>query len=420
MVAHSIGLWHPQAAAHLHTPVLNAALAAETLLTALNPSMDSFDQAPAATLIELQVLDWCCRLIGLPATAAGTFTAGGTQSNYMGALLARDHYLLSRHQCSVREEGLPPDAHKLRILCSEVAHFSTEKAAIQLGLGRKAVVKIPADSAFRMDTAQAAAAVRGLKAEGLEPFLIVGTASTTDFGSIDPLGALADLAQAEGLWLHVDAAYGGALLMSQAQKGKLAGIDRADSVTMDFHKAFFQPISCGAFFLREAAHFEAIRMNADYLNPEANEAEGIPDLVTRSVLTTRRFDALKLWLSLQMIGGEAFGQMLDRLTALAEEIAAEIAARPAFELLHQPEFGCVVFRYLPTDSSQADALNFALPRRLFEEGLAVLGHTSVAGRACLKLTLNNPGVSLGELVAFLDLIGAYGHKLEAELGTSPS
>ena len=150
---------------------------------------------------------------------------------------------------------------------------------------------------------------------------IVATAGTTDFGSVDPLPEIAALAGSAGAWLHVDAAYGGALLFSAQHRDKLRGIEAADSLSVDFHKLFWQPIPCSAFLLRDARHFDAIKLYADYLNPELHEDAGIPNLVTTSLLTTRRFDALKLWISFQTLGRARLAAMIDRTIALAVHAA---------------------------------------------------------------------------------------------------
>jgi L-2,4-diaminobutyrate decarboxylase len=413
VIKQSVMTGNPRTVAHLHPPVLIAGLAAELVLSALNNSMDSFDQGPAAAVIEEQVIGWLCQLAGLPPAATGTFTAGGTQSNYFGLLLARDHFVTTRWNWLVRQKGLPPEANRLRILCSEIAHFSVDKSAVQLGLGTEAVVKVAVDERYRMRADALVQTIVQLQAQGLVPFAIVATEGTTDFGSFDPLEPLAKAATDYGLWLHVDAAYGGALLLSEQQRGKLAAIGRADSVTIDFHKAFFQPISCGAFLLADGKRFELIRLHADYLNPESYEQGGIPDLVRRSLLTTRRFDALKLWVSLQSIGLEKFGQMVERLIELARFAAGQIEAAPDLELLHPPEFGCVVFRYCSDDAERDEVINEALPRRVFEEGVAVLGHTVVNGKHCLKLTLNNPTVMEGQVVELLEVVRWYGRGMES-------
>ena len=421
LVRHSIVTGHPAAAAHLHCPPLIAALAAEVLLSALNQSMDSFDQAPAATIVELQVTDWLCRAAGLPAGAGGAFTAGGTQSNYMGLWLARDVWLAQQRGWSVRTRGLPPNASRLAILCSEVAHFTVDKSAIQLGLGTDAVVKVAVDDRFRMIPAALNEAIDRLAAEGRTPFCIVGTAGTTDFGSIDPLGALADAAERCGAWFHVDAAYGGALLFSPRGATALAGLDRADSITLDFHKLLWQPISCGAFLLRDAAHYELLTTYADYLNPESHATDGIPDLVNRSVLTTRRFDALKLWMTMRVLGREKLAALIDQTCALAQSVAAVIAAHPSLELVHAPEqLSCVLFRYRRQQQAGAeghaatrdDQLNTLIRDDLFRRGAAVIGVTKVRDRTTLKLTLLNPTAALHELSAIVDAVAASGAALD--------
>ncbi len=407
LLRNSVKPWHPFTAAHLHTPVLASSLAAEAILGAINQSMDSFDQAPAASVLEQKVIAWLCQLVGFPGTASGTFTAGGTQSNYMGLLLARDHFLLSKMGWAARERGLPPEANRLRFLCSEMAHFSVEKSAIQLGLGTQAVRRVACDQAFRMCPDKLRGDISAMRAEGLWPAAIVATAGTTDFGSIDPLQEISAIAREEGIWLHVDAAYGGALLLSERYRKRLAGLEQGDSVTIDFHKAFFQPISCSAFLLSDQRRFETIRVNADYLNPESREAEGIPDLVTRSVLTTRRFDALKLWVSLQALGHEQFGAMIERLADLALVAAQHIRDSADLELVASPQFAAVVFRFRP-GTAEARRVNQRIPEVLFTEGRAVVGHTIVQGEPALKLTLCNPGTEEWQVRELLDTITACG------------
>lgn len=417
IVSHSIALTHPATIAHLHPPPLIASLAADVVISALNQSMDSFDQGPAATMLELSMCDWLCREIGFPQGAGAVFTAGGTQSNFMGLLLARDATAFARWNWPVQVKGLPPEASRMRFLCSEVAHFTVEKSAYQLGLGREAVIKIPTDSAFRMDVASLARVLQEIERDGLVPAAIVATAGTTDFGSIDPLSEIARLARQAGAWLHVDAAYGSALLLSKKHRRKLDGIELADSVSVDFHKKFWQSISCAAFALRDAGNFRHLELHADYLNPEAHEQAGIPDLVSRSLATTRRFDALKLWLSFQLLGREKFGAMIDRTLALAAHAAARLRQKERFELLNEPEMSCVVFRYLPENVQlDADGLNRQIRDRLFERGEAVLGHTRVHGRQCLKFTCMNPVTDEGDLDALLEHIQITGRALEKELG----
>ena len=414
VLSESVCVNHPYTVAHLHCPPLIAALAAEVVISALNQSMDSFDQAPAATVLEEQLVRWLCGEVGLGREAGGIFTSGGTQSNYMALLLARDACLERHFRWNAQTLGLPAESRKLRILCSDVAHFTVEKSAAQLGLGTQSVVRISTDDAFRMRADALRAGIEDLQRQGLIPMAIVATAGTTDFGSVDPLREIGSLARAAGTWLHVDAAYGSAVLFSPRHCQQLRGINAADSVSMDFHKLFWQPISCAAFLLRDHRHFRFLKLHADYLNPELHEQLGIPNLVTRSLATTRRFDALKLWVSFQMLGRKKLGQMIDATLELAAQAASLIRKQKRLELIHEPTLSCVVFRYRPANSSfDADRLNAELRQKLFAEGAAVIGHTIVRGQQCLKLTCMNPTVSRKEIEKLLKIVVEHGRELEA-------
>lgn len=405
VVANSIAVSDPATIAHLHCPPLLSALAAEVVISALNQSMDSFDQAPIATIVEQKLVRWLCAEAGLPASADGTFTTGGSQSNYMGLLLARDVFVQKQWNWPVQNLGLHPEARRLRILCSEVSHFTVEKSASQLGLGTDSVLRIAVDEQFRMSAVELRRAVDNLRAQSLFPMAIVATAGTTDFGSIDPLPEIVEIARSTGAWLHVDAAYGGALLFSRRYREKLAGLEAADSVSIDFHKLFWQPIPCSTLLVRDARSFDYIKMHADYLNPEEHEQQGVPDLVTRSLLTSRRFDALKLWISLQTLGRKKLAEMIDRTVSLAGHAAQVIRRTPRLELMCEPQLSTVVFRVLPpVGNTDADKLNALIRQRLFESGCAVIGHTRVKNQQCLKFTCMNPAVSEAELEHLIEAI----------------
>ena len=414
IIAHSVTVTHPNTIAHLHCPPLIASLAAEVVISALNQSMDSFDQAPAATMLELAVTRWLCEQTGLPSGSDAVFTAGGTQSNFMALLLARDACINSHWNWQVQRDGLPADASRLRFLCSEVAHFTVEKSAYQLGLGTGAVVRVPVDRDFCMHPGALAESLARLREENLIPAAIVATAGTTDFGSIDPLPEISALAKEAGAWLHVDAAYGSALLLSDRHRQQLRGLETADSISMDFHKEFWQCISCAALLVRDATQLRHVTIHADYLNPETDEDAGIPNLVNKSLSTTRRFDVLKLWFSFQVLGREKFGAMVDRTIDLAAHAAASIQCNPALELILEPHYGCVLFRYRPCSPQiDGDRLNRSLRQRLMERGVAVIGHTRVGGRQCLKLTCMNPTSSDEDIEVLLGLIVEQGMRLEA-------
>jgi L-2,4-diaminobutyrate decarboxylase len=418
VISESVAVNSPNTAAHLHCPPLIPALAAEVVISALNQSMDSFDQAPAATVLEETLVRWLCSEVDLGVDASGIFTSGGTQSNYMALLLARDACLERLFHCTVQTSGLPPESRKLRILCSDVAHFTVEKSAAQLGLGTQSVIRVATDEAFRMRVDVLRSALEDLKKQRLIPMAIVATAGTTDFGSVDPLPEIGSLARSAGAWFHVDAAYGSALLFSPRHRAQLRGIEAADSVSMDFHKLFWQPISCAAILLSDVKQFRYLRLHADYLNPELHEQLGIPNLVTRSLATTRRFDALKLWVSLRALGRKKLGEMIEATIDLAAHAADFVRGSRRLELICEPSLSCVLFRYRPANPEiDSNSFNAGLRQQLFEQGLAVIGHTIVRGRQCLKLTCMNPTASKQQIEKLLRIVLERGQEMETSRTT---
>ncbi|MFJ7752665.1 pyridoxal phosphate-dependent decarboxylase family protein [Peribacillus muralis] len=407
----SMNVHSPTCIGHLHCPTLIPAVAAELIISTLNQSMDSWDQSSTATFVEERIIDWLCNQAGLPEQADGVFTSGGTQSNYMGLLLARDAYCKRVWNVDVQQQGLPADSKKLRILCSEAAHFTVRKSAAQLGLGEQAVITIKTDSKHRLSIDEMNHQLKKLKEQDLLPFAIVATCGTTDFGSIDPLAELAEIAKLNGIWLHVDAAYGGAMMLSHDFKASIKGMEAADSITVDFHKLFYQPISCGAFLVSDRDHFKYIQHHADYLNPEEDEAEGMVHLVNKSIQTTRRFDALKLWMSLRVVGLDTFGAMIDYTCHLARDAAAMIDDEAGFRVLNRhPELNAVVFRYDPDGVSAqlTDQLNKQIQQELLNNGRAFLAKTRFNGEVYLKMTLLNPMTTLEDIEEILDEIRILG------------
>ena len=393
----SIIVQHPRCIAHLHTPPAIVGLAAEAFISALNQSMDSWDQASAATFLEERVVAWLCQRFHLGPQADGVFTAGGTQSNLIGLLLARNQTIkrLSGHQ--VAETGLPDYAGSLRILCSDQAHFTIAKSAAVLGLGTQAVVKVASHPDGRINVEQLSGTIDALRQTGTIPIAIVGTAGTTDHGAIDDLVSLAALARREELWFHVDGAYGGSLIFG-SRRDRLAGIERADSLSIDFHKLCFQPISCGALLLKEKKHFSHVFHRADYLN---RDGEDLPNLVDKSLSTTRRFDALKVWMTMQSLGPDELGAMGDYLIELTRSAARLVAESSSYELMSPPILSTVLFRHRGRAGMDTDRFNKRLRQTALRQGLAIIGETTVAGQVSLKLTILNPCLELDVIASML-------------------
>ena len=409
---HAVYFHHPRYAAHLNCPVLVPSIAAEVVLSAINSSLDTWDQSAGGTFIEQKLIAWTAERAGLGESADGVFTSGGTQSNLMAMLLMRDAWCAREYgHGTVQKQGLPAAASRLRVFVSEVSHFSLSKAAALLGMGHDAVVSVPCDAAKRMDTAALADAIAQCRAEGNIPVAVAATCGTTDFGSVDDMNAIGAICRAEKLWMHVDAAYGCGLLVSNRHGHKLAGIEHADSLTVDYHKAFFQPVSCSAFIVNNGADLGLITHHADYLNPAEAAAAGTPDQVNKSLQTTKRFDALKLWLTLRTIGADAIGDAFDGAVALARRTYELMLAEPRLELLHRPELSTIVFRYRPcltTSEAELDELNATIRAQLARDGEAMIAGTKVDGRRYLKFTLLNPATTVEQMREIVDLILTYG------------
>ncbi|MFD4922114.1 pyridoxal phosphate-dependent decarboxylase family protein [Streptomyces goshikiensis] len=407
---------HPRYLGHLNCPVVIPAVLGEAVLSAVNSSLDTWDQSIGGTLIERRLIDWTAQRIGLGEGADGVFTSGGSQSNFHALLLARDEacrivmkQALNEGRELPKSEVLP----KLRIFTSEASHFSVKKSAAMLGLGYEAVISVPVDRNRRMDTAILALELENCRRDGLFPMAVVATAGTTDFGSIDPLPEIARLTSEHSAWMHVDAAYGCGLLISPTRRHLLDGIENADSVTVDYHKSFFQPVSSSAVLVRDRDTLKHATYHADYLNPRRMAEERIPNQVDKSIQTTRRFDALKLWMTLRTMGADGLGSLFDEVIDLAAAGWDIIDADPRFEVVVKPQISTLVFRYVPGPDSadlSAELLDEAqlhARKALFASGEAVVAGTKVDGKQYLKFTLLNPQTTTADIAAVLDLLAAH-------------
>lgn len=399
--------------AHLHSPTMTLSAATDAVISAANQSLDSYDQSPAATLVEDHLLSWLGGELGMEPGCAGVMTAGGTGSNVLALTLAREA-AARRLGHSTVFDGLPAAASSWRIVTGEKSHFSIQRAAALLGLGHKAVVPVASVTSGAIDLDALDAVLEAEAARGHHIIAIVGTAGTTDLGSIDPLAELADRAEALGAWFHVDGAVASAFILSDRLAPRLAGIGRADSVTVDFHKLFWQPIAASALVVAGGERsFDLLRVPSAYLDRDEDRAEGVLNLVGRSLDTTRRADALKVLVGLRTTGRAQFGAMVERLVDLAEATAGLVEATEGLELVVEPSSVTVLFRYRGEvgDPERLDAINTAIQRTLFTSGQAVVGRTLHGGRQVLKFTFVNPELDLRAVEATLERIAVTGHQL---------
>ncbi len=425
----SLKVHHPHSLAHLHCPTMVTSQIAEVLINATNQSMDSWDQSPAGSLMEVQLIDWLRQKVGYDSGDAGVFTSGGTQSNLMGVLLARDWCIAKNYQdtegnpWSVQRNGIPADAmQKVKVLCSENAHFSVQKNMAMMGMGFQSVVAVASNAHAQMDIDALQATIDKLQADGNIIACVVATAGTTDAGAIDDIPAIRNITDACGAWLHIDAAWGGALILSNQYRHFLAGIETADSITLDFHKHYFQSISCGAFLLKDKENYRFMHYEAEYLNSAYDEEHGVPNLVSKSLQTTRRFDALKLWLTVEALGEELYGSMIDHGVDLTREVSDYIEATDGIEMLIEPQFASVLFRVCPKDypAELMDSLNQNVADELFARGDANIGVTRVNSPKygdvqSLKMTTLSPIATLQNVKALLDQVLSESERIKDDI-----
>lgn len=395
---HMLRTWSPSYMPHLHSPALTESIATELAISIFNNSMDSWDQAPAATEIEVMVINRLNSLFTYDENAGGVFTSGGSQSNLFAILAARDRYCEKYLGSDVKKNGNPDCYKKLRLYTSELSHFSMEKSAHTLGLGYQSVVKLPTDERCKIDLKKTEEIIESDVKAGLIPFLLVATAGTTDFGSIDDVKALREITDKYHMFLHTDAAYGSGLIMSDKYGSRIEGINLSDSITVDFHKMFLLPISCSALLVKDASLLDCFELHADYLNREEDEEDGYINLVGRTMQTTRRSDALKVLIAFNTQGKNGYGAIIDKDVENASYVYKKLSEDPAFITGPRPELSSVVFALKAGDEANKKAR-----RSLMNEGI-VIGQTVYNARIMLKLTLLNPNITFESLDNLLEKI----------------
>jgi L-2,4-diaminobutyrate decarboxylase len=396
--SHGVMPSDPACVAHLHPPTMVPAVVTELAIAATNQSMDSWDQSPAATEVELHLMGWLASLMGFPSSGSGVMTSGGTASNVLAMTLSRS-WAAKSLGVDVLKSGLPHEAANWRILCSDQAHFSVHRAAAQLGLGRDAVTAVETSPSGVIDVQAVDRAIDEMSRSGLRPIALVGTAGTTDLGAVDPLLELAERARHHDLWFHVDAAVAGAFMLSDRLVPALSGIELADSVTVDFHKLWWQPFNASALVVRDAERFELLRVKSDYLD-RGDELDGVVNLVGRSLDTSRRFDAAKVVATLRTLGRRTMAQMLEHLVDLAQYAGSIIEAHPQLELVAPPASVTCVFS--ARDASDDDLRR--VQQQLLARGEMVLGRTRIKERAALKFTFMNPLTTTDDVDRLVDLV----------------
>ena len=341
----------------------------------------------AAPHVELQVLDWLKQLVGMPETASGLLVTGGSMANIIALAVARDRHLDP-------DRGLQGEAAPLRVYCSDQTHNWVDKAGRLLGLGREGIRSVPTTAGFEMDLAALERMIVEDRAAGCRPVCVIGNAGTVNTGATDDLATLAALCAREGLWFHVDGAFGALVAMSEQLQPLVQGMAEADSVAFDLHKWLHVPYDCGCVLVRDAeAHRRSFSPPAGYLAPlergtsagPINFGEYGPDL-------SRSFRALKVWLCFKAHGTRTYARLIEQNVEQARALAARIEAEPELELLAPVPLNVVCFRFRPAGSSDGeplDRLNREILMRVQEEGLAVPSGTVVRGAFAIRCAITN-------------------------------
>lgn len=399
LMAQSMNPAHPGYMGHMDPLPSTASIVGDWVAATLNNNMLSVEMSPALSRLEPLLLAELAQMFGLGENAGGLLTSGGSLANLQALTVARN-VKLDCLQTGLAG-GLPPV-----IFASDMAHTSIQKAAMVLGLGLEGVVLVPTNANAQMDASALEEKIQGAIARGQRPFAVVATAGTTVTGNIDPLPAIARIAQNYGLWFHVDAAYGGAIAFSPEHRHQLAGIEQADSVTFNPQKWLYVTKTCASVLFRNLdllhSHF---RVPAPYMNSEANWV----NLGELSVQGTRHADVLKLWLTLQHLGKAGCAELIEASYVLSDYFVAQVRQRPYLELASQPEMNLICFRGCPTALPPVhwDTWNINLQDYLLKQHRIFLSVPSFRGQRWLKAVLLNPFTTAAEVSQLFESIDHY-------------
>ena len=348
------------------------------MAAAANPYCGAWMESAAAQ-VELEVINWFRSWLGLPAGTAGVLVSGGSAANLTALLVARD-------------AAGGPSADSV-VYVSDQAHSSLARTARAMGLRPHQVRVLPTDDRWRLLPGTVAAAVRADRRAGHVPFAVCASAGSTSTGAVDPLADLADVCTAEGLWLHVDAAYGGFAVLTAQGRAVLAGLDRADSVTLDPHKWLYQPMECGCALIRDGARLErTFAIHPDYLDSDAAQGAGEVNFADRGLQLSRGFRALKVWVTVHTFGLAAFRAAIQHNLELAQYAETLIRDHPGLTLMAPATLGIVCFRreWPGCDEAETQRRGTALAEDLQRGGTALVSTTRLAGRHAIRLCILNP------------------------------
>jgi aromatic-L-amino-acid decarboxylase len=377
------GLFNP-------TP-LPIAVWADALASAINQNGAVWRNSSAANVIEARVIKWLCELMGYGGGAHGALTSGGSEANLVALKCARD-----RSIDGIRDRGVRISNGDLVFYASDQCHYSFVKSVDILGLGRENLRKIPSGENFHIRLDLLREQMVRDRDQGKVLCCIAGAAGATSTGIIDPLSELAEIAGEFGCWFHVDAAYGGGIALSTNHQEKLKGIERADSITIDPHKWMFVPFACGAVLVRDGGGVlrDSFDITPEYLSEDRGGVDVEFDGFRYGQLGTKRFNALKIWMAIKLLGVEGYGEIIDRQIELTQYFASRVDTLRGIERVGEVETAVCCFRFLPgplkcSDGTAQDKLQQALQQRIERGGRVWLASTVLHGRRALRVNINS-------------------------------
>lgn len=397
ILPYGIGNAHPGFMGWVQGGGTAVGMLAEMLAAGLNANVGGRDQIPVE--VERQVLRWVRELFRFPDAASGLFVTGSSMANLIAVLVARTAALGTE----VRRDGLAASGRRLTAYASAAAHQCVSQALDLCGLGTAALRLIPLDAQGRMDTVALEAAIAQDRSKGFTPFIVVGSAGTVDTGAIDPLPALADIAAREGIWFHVDGAYGALAMLSPEIAPRLDGLERADSIAFDFHKWAQVQYDAGFILVRDGRlHHDTFASPAAYLARETRGmAANSPWLCDFGPDLSRGFRALKTWFAIQTYGSEHLGEVISHGCRLAQYLKQRIENEPRLELLAPVGLNIVCFRYRCED---ADEVNREIVIGLQEAGRVAPSTTLVNGRLAIRVALFNHRTDERDIDALMEAV----------------
>ena len=394
---------HPGFMAYFPSVASGPGILGEWLATGLNSNVMFWKNAPASTELEELVVSWLRQMLGLPEAFDGMFTDTASVSSLLSMVAAR-HVVPG---LDAREEGLVGYSRRLRCYVSEQAHSSFDKAAIVTGVGRAGVRKIPVDDDYRMRPAALEQAIAEDREAGWQPFFVVGTLGTTSSTSLDPAAELAAICEREGLWFHVDAAYGGAAAIVPENRPMFAGWERADSIVFNPHKWLFTPFDASLLLFRRPEVFRgAFSLLPEYLPGAA--VGGAHNYHEYGVQLGRRFRALKLWTLIRYFGTEGIAARIRSHCRLARELASWVDADDEWELMAPVPLSTVCLRHVPASGARSpesiDDRNVRIVEAVNRSGRFYLSYTRLRERVAIRVALGNPRAGREHVVGCWDLL----------------